>query len=331
MYTSPSNKQYIGQTINERGRKNAFYNLKHVYSDGGKLENARKKYGPENFKYEILDRVILEDKLSLIKKLNILEQEYISKFNTYNYGYNSTIGGISEFIYTDDIKRKIVLSRQKKILQYDLDGYYVREWSSGKIASEHFNCSPTTISKCCLGQAKKSIGYIWRFYTEDFPLFIEVNLSEREKLSNSAFRIVENNVSTKKVLKYDIFGKFIRSYNSILDAVKDNEKTNRSSLSGCCVGEFKTSGGFIWRFQLSDIIEEKINIDNITENDIIKSTLNKKGEKPVLQFDLQNNLINKFKSISFAAESLNIQRAGIYQCCTNKLKTYKTYIWKYDK
>lgn len=53
-YISPSNKVYIGQTINEYERKHAFL-TREKYA-GDKIDNARKKYGPVNFKYEILEK-----------------------------------------------------------------------------------------------------------------------------------------------------------------------------------------------------------------------------------------------------------------------------------
>lgn len=52
-YVSPSNKVYIGQTIREYERRNSFKNINCFYA-GGKIDAARKKYGPENFQYEII-------------------------------------------------------------------------------------------------------------------------------------------------------------------------------------------------------------------------------------------------------------------------------------
>ena len=74
-YTSPSGKVYIGQTLNEERRKKEFLDLKIFYS-GTRLENARQKYGPENFKYEILVKDVND-----IELLNNLEIYYIQKFN----------------------------------------------------------------------------------------------------------------------------------------------------------------------------------------------------------------------------------------------------------
>ena len=44
--------------------------MKYAYGGGLKIENARKKYGPENFKYEVLEIINAETIDELIKKLN---------------------------------------------------------------------------------------------------------------------------------------------------------------------------------------------------------------------------------------------------------------------
>lgn len=51
-YTSPVKKIYIGQTTDERRRRKTFFNLNKSYG-GEKIDRARLKYKPENFKYEI--------------------------------------------------------------------------------------------------------------------------------------------------------------------------------------------------------------------------------------------------------------------------------------
>ena len=55
-YTSPSDKVYIGQTVDERTRRKKFLNTNISYA-GLKIDNARKKYGPLNFKYEVLETI----------------------------------------------------------------------------------------------------------------------------------------------------------------------------------------------------------------------------------------------------------------------------------
>lgn len=98
-----NNKKYIGIT-----KQNPKYRWR---SDGSGyfrspcFYNAIKKYGWENFEH-----IILLDNLTE-KEAELLEQEYIKKFNTRNnkYGYNMTDGGDGSFniIVTQETRDKL--------------------------------------------------------------------------------------------------------------------------------------------------------------------------------------------------------------------------------
>lgn len=75
-YVSPSGKYYIGQTYNERDRRSRFFCLTGSYG-GIKIDRAREKYGPENFKYEILFEIKTTDKELLMNELNDKEIYFI--------------------------------------------------------------------------------------------------------------------------------------------------------------------------------------------------------------------------------------------------------------
>lgn len=77
-------KSYIGQTIKSlEERKREHYKAK----DNFPFHLALKKYGPENFNWEIL-----EDKI-LPQDLDEKEIYWIEFYNTYCQGYNATRGG----------------------------------------------------------------------------------------------------------------------------------------------------------------------------------------------------------------------------------------------
>lgn len=53
---------------------------------------------------------------------------------------------------------------------------------------------------------------------------------------------------------------------------------------------------------------------------------------PVLQFDLQGNFIREYRSVKFAAESMEGSRGSLSKCLNplvTESKTFKGYIWKY--
>ena len=67
-YTFPDGKVYIGQTYREKGRRKDFRLKNRPYSKGQKINNARKKYGPENFTYEVLFEIITDDAEEQLKQ-----------------------------------------------------------------------------------------------------------------------------------------------------------------------------------------------------------------------------------------------------------------------
>ena len=51
----------------------------------------------------------------------------------------------------------------KPILQYDLDGNFIKEWISGMEIQRQLGFSRGNISNCCLGRYKQSNGYKWKY------------------------------------------------------------------------------------------------------------------------------------------------------------------------
>lgn len=52
--------------------------------------------------------------------------------------------------------------QQKPILQYDLEGNFIKEWEGIKTAALYLGCDPTNISHNLKGKTKKGFGYIWK-------------------------------------------------------------------------------------------------------------------------------------------------------------------------
>ena len=90
-----TNLSYIDQTKYDAvGRYNAHMNT----FKNTKFYNSIHKYGQENFKLEILEDNVPNN------KLDELEIYYIALFDTYNNGYNETIGGNGThgYIFTEN-------------------------------------------------------------------------------------------------------------------------------------------------------------------------------------------------------------------------------------
>lgn len=164
-YTSPSGKCYIGQTIQGDFRK-----LQHKYNSqnpnyiGYNLPfyRAIRKYGFDSFTYEVLITEYNDDENQLSMRLNELEIYYIGLNNSYENGYNLSIGG-------QGLSGKSHPSC-KKVAQYDKNGEFITIYESAANAARAVNLKDASaIIKCCNFKLKTSGGFQWRYAIDDFP------------------------------------------------------------------------------------------------------------------------------------------------------------------
>ena len=118
----------------------------------------------------------------------------------------------------------------KEILQYDLDGNFIKEWRSITEASNFYKISISSISQCCLGITKSSHRYIWKYKTLDFPLTVSDYARQYRCIS---------------VLQYTLQHVFIKKYKSLTYASQQTS-VNLAHISDCIKGKRKTAGGYIW-------------------------------------------------------------------------------------
>lgn len=70
----------------------------------------------------------------------------------------------------------------------------------------------------------------------------------------------------------------------------------------------------------------------LTSQKRIKSSRNGKHSFPILQYDLEGNLLNEYPSIREASRQLGVSNGNITLCCSDKYPHSKTaygFIWKY--
>lgn len=210
-YTSPSGKCYIWQTSQEEKRKYRFLNLKQFYGSA-KIDNARRKYLPENFKYEILYEYQADNLQELRDILGKKEIEFITKYNSINEGYNHQEGGVYKTnIISKEARRRGDLKKSKIILQYDLGGQFIKEWLSTMDIERELGISHALISKNCLGETAHCREYLFRHKIgEEIPLKIEV--SKNVKI---------NKTKSISICQINLNGEEIKRWKSITSASKE--------------------------------------------------------------------------------------------------------------
>lgn len=126
-------------------------------------------------------------------------------------------------------------SRAKPVVQYTLEGGFVRLWDCANTVERELEIDSSSIGHC----ANKHDGYIragdfqWRYYSETLGADIEPVILP---------------VRGKPVLQYTIYGEFIKEWQSA--RIAGNElKILPSNIRECCREKINTAGGFIWRIK----------------------------------------------------------------------------------
>lgn len=136
--------------------------------------------------------------------------------------------------FTEEHKQKIKASLKKqKVVQCDLQGNVIKVWDSMGEAERELGMSKGNISACCRGKAKTVNGFIWKYYKDDFS-------DEQHVWSNNI-----------QVAQYSLSGEFISVFHSLKEAALKTH-CNSKTISLCCKGVKKTTGGYIWKYYNDD-------------------------------------------------------------------------------
>ena len=295
-----NNKVYVGKTSRNpkyRWGKDGSGYLRG--SDQKYFKNAINKYGWDGFYHFIVwdNCLTSEDAIYWEKELIRLYRS-----NEPNRGYNMTVGGEGApgRNVTTETKEKIKesLIKYRDIKQYDLNGNLIRVWETVEEILSYFDIkSSSNLYSHLNGHQKSFCGFIFKL-ADDKPLNYKIQKT------------------TKRVKCYTKDGVFTQLFDSMSDAARalNLSKTN---ITRCVKGQIIQTGGYTFRY-------DDGNYSNI---EIRRSySINC---KPVLQFDLDGNLVNEYESITLATQETGIKNIG--RCCRGVSLTAGGYIWSYKE
>lgn len=227
-----NNLSYIGQTVTSLNQR------KHGHISCAKLRpesyfhRAIRKYGSENFEWEIIDYGIDCD------DLNQKEIYWISHYNTYKgEGYNMVIGGNSNkgFKMSEEQKINLSISRGgKPFLVFDRDGNYLYTKINQSDFAKEINTSVSNVGKV-LHNEKNTIKGLILIFKDEFCeeiLFKKMNSTRnhrefivKEKETNKTIGIWKNQTNCAKELNI-----------------------HRGNISKCLTGHLNNCNGFIFSY-----------------------------------------------------------------------------------
>lgn len=225
-------KVYIGQSKNiEKRWSDHKYQLRNQRHHNDFLQRAWNKYGENDFVFNILELVSE-------KHLPKTEEKYVIKLNSSNnsFGYNLTTGGEDYIVSEYTLNKKRKNGQSKSVLQFSLDGDFLRRWHSVNEIERETGYSATNISGCCnFRRGRRTVeGFIW--IHEDY--FLENGLDLSRYVAGT---------SAKPVLQISKDGQVIKEHSSARAAEIGSDFSYRN-ISQVCNGEKKTHLGFIWKF-----------------------------------------------------------------------------------
>lgn len=122
----------------------------------------------------------------------------------------------------------------------------------------------------------------------------------------------------KSIKQYDLFGNFIKEYSSIKEAVKD---------TGICIDSIIKNLNY--KSKVCKNLFYFIYSSDNQEEALLKHKNMEGNNKPVVQLDFKNNILNVFPSATAAAKALGKKPGNISSCCRGNSNSAYGYMWKY--
>jgi group I intron endonuclease len=199
-------KVYVGQSIHifRRWREEKQGNINEY------VQSSFKKYGLENFSFEVLEEIRADTREELIDKLNQREIFYIKIFDCTNpdKGYNLTFGG-EGVVPTEEVRKRISIALKGK-----------NNPMFGKHLSKEIREKLSLVSK-----------RYWKEHPEKNPMKNPENVARVAAAHFKKIICVETGIV----------------YSSLSEAVK-KLNLNQGHLSDCLNGRRKTTGGYHFQF-----------------------------------------------------------------------------------
>jgi group I intron endonuclease len=297
-------KRYVGKTTNLKQR---WYqhkcNLKRKcrYKKGinQHLFNAGKKYGVENFEFEILENVENPKE----KEMRVRELWWMGFYKTCDrvHGYNLRRDSATKCITAEETKELL-----RNLNTGAGNGNYGHRWSDDQ---------KERMSKIMIDRHKSG-----KFYTKDWKKKMSENSTEMWKNETKKQAMALNvKISKQKYFfnQYAKDGTFLKRWDTVEEIINTNPSWKWQNIYSVCNGYKPTYQGFIWKKAL--------------KTSGVKDTRNIDGVKPRHSFNQYTKsgvFIKHWESYGDIKSVYGKNAANIYRACNVRNATSLGYIWR---
>lgn len=228
----PNGYSYVGQAQSLSKRKQQHISsLRNNNHHNKHLQRAWNKYGEENFSWEILE-------LCSVDCLNEREQYWIDKYDSFNNGFNQTLGGdgLRGYCCSDETKKKHAIASE-------------RMWTPERRQEQRDKM---------LGSSNPMSGKVGELnpaYGQDHSgvknAMYGKHHTEEANEKNRQAHLGKNNKNAKPIICIETNELFW----SMGEAGR-NKNCADTTICKCCKGVKKTCGGYHWRYATEEEIEQ---------------------------------------------------------------------------
>jgi len=248
---SPSGKCYIGQTVKTLEKRMAGHKSYSEMRDSP-LCRAIKKYGFENFEWEILHKDVPKANLGL------LEIWEIAKHGAYEKGYNCTTGGEinpmdfpenrekvsrrkkgkSQGKFSEEIRLRMSTSHGGKPFSVFKDGKLIGVWDTQMQCARDLELYQGNIGACLRGlrNCRFCKGYTLEYQDGSTPVIDRNETNRRKAIAKGA-----------KLFNVYKDGKFISSWINQAECAR-NLSISHSNTNACLQKKRKTCSGYTFEY-----------------------------------------------------------------------------------
>lgn len=173
-------------------------------------------------------------KISNSNKGKKLTDEQIYFLKTSRLGVGNPMFGKEQSKETCDKRRESMIGKNsKKVLQYNIDGSFIKEWNSASEASKKLSIPPSTINGVCRGERSHSGGFLWMFKNKKIKQNIIVN---NKKLDYK-----------RGVIQKTLDGEILKKWKDVKE-ISNSLNFTAWLIVDCCRGNNDKYKGFKWCF-----------------------------------------------------------------------------------
>lgn len=230
-----------------------------------------------------------------------------------NYAHNYIFRYSGEPVTEDDLIRlnkSLSIEKSKHFFVLDLDGNIIKEYDSCMDAEKDGLATANRIGEC-LNHPERNCSisdkYLIVRHPKDYDTAIKNYLSHLQQNENGQW-----------ICQYSLDGTYLNRFASVLEAAKSLGIEYTNNIKACLLNKQKMAYDYIWKYSMT-----KENTEQYVQSKA------KNIRRYVLQYDLNNNLLNTFSGLKEAAKFIGKKDGGgIGQAIRGNRAAYG-YIWKY--